>query len=271
MANSPDPPSPLAPRRSVGHRSRRGAAARLAGSLGCLLVVALLLPSSYAVAKTPIFVVHRPFSPSAFTVQNGTSTGGCGSFVSILHAATFNSTDGHFSFAANASSHKATGCTNSGYTDAYAGADLVYLSPNLTFGVSGRHVLRTYWWLNLEANLSAYSPRGNNFGYGEAYVSWNIQISLIDLTPNGLGVSSSASFGSSVDDLGGMQHLNLDAAASLPLDVTLTKGHHYQIYVDLSLYLLADVKFGPHKDKGSVSLSVGTRGHATAFRGLSLI
>jgi hypothetical protein len=137
--------------------------------------------------------------------------------------------------------------------------------------VSGKFVLRSYWWFDLTANLTSHFAGNSSIGESDAQLEFLVWTEVDDLGPfNGgaasLGGNQSIAYQNATVNFG------INAATSFPLLVLLTKGHTYRAIVSLYVFMTAEATDtgASSPSYASTSLAVGTTGHAAIFKGVTI-
>ncbi|MCI4369438.1 MAG: hypothetical protein L3K09_07755 [Thermoplasmata archaeon] len=269
----PDHPTPMGPPAADRRRPPRPRSLfRIGPVAGSLLALTVLLVSTPAIGKAPAYSSGPPFTGWQVWMDNSTWGAGCGGAASVPGAPSFNASNGHFSVTLAASGHGTKRCKSPYYASPFAGADFRFTSPNLTSPVGGNRVLRMSFWLDFTEKLVA-SPRavGCSSSSADSQASFTVYAYLADLTPFGLGISTSTVFGNTNSTQNGTTLVRFDALASLPMSVLLTKGHVYRVTITLSVNAGVSVSEGGCQgDYASMRMVFGSAAHPSIFRGFSI-
>jgi hypothetical protein len=233
------------------------------------LVLTSVISPQIATAAGPAYSLGPPFSSKQIGFGESTGMSGyCTAFTTIRHPMSMNLSNGHFEVSMNSSAHRNHACFNDAGADAVAW--LNFYSSNFTVPTSGNHVLRTYWWFNINVTLRSHYGGGSYPYPGPAAASFGIQITtfLNDFSPFGLSFNGITNVQRSVAGNGSF-NFSYNAATSIPLPVTLTKGDIYNVTTYAFFFETATAYYGG-PNSASARLDLGTRGHSDAFLGFAI-
>ena len=235
-------------------------------ALATTVVVAILLCPANASAKAPVYAWHPPLTGTGYNNTTSGSNAACSTdHTSIPLAPFFNLKTGHFGINLQASTHPGSKCRYGWETASF------YVGYYFSFysSVGGSHIFRSNWWLGWEVNLTTVTNATATANSAQAEYQLFIDEYIYDNTtqwgPIGGGSTSSNRINGSTSAL-----FFSDTWLSIPLPnpVVLSKGHQYNVLVQLAFQV--DAYAQGRGNSATAWLIVGPPTHQSTLRGITI-